>query len=158
MDKKDTCGSIMIANPTTLAPDCSLLEALRTIRACSVRYLPVVDAEQNFVGIFSSLTLLSVLLPQSMNINMGRRPPELKFMRPTVGELTERLGVLADEPILDYIIRDDISVCHPDSSIMAAIHLLNEHHAHVIVTEKDSKRFLGIITINGLLDHITQQA
>lgn len=152
----DTCREIMIAHPTTILPSCTLLEALNIIREKRMRYLPVVDENKRFLGQFSSITCLSLLLPQSMNIHMGKLPPELNFMRTTLEELKEQLGELANNLVINHLMPESQNnICYPESSIMEAIHLLNEHHAHVIVVGKENKEFLGVITISGLLDHIT---
>lgn len=153
----DTCRDIMLTSPIVLRPDQTLLEALNTIHNIGVRYLPVVDEEGNFVGIFSSLTLLRLLLPQALSIGMGKKPVDLNFMRTSVEELRERLASRSTETISRHIIKEDIPTLTPESSIMEAIHLLHAHHAHVIITAApDSRKFVGIVTINGLLNHILQ--
>lgn len=150
----DRCRDIMLTNPVVLRPDQTLLEALRTIHNSGVRYLPVVDEEGNFVGIFSSLSLMRLLLPQTFSINMGKMPVDLNFMRTSLEELRERLGEHAHESISRHIVNEDIPTCTPDSSIMEAIYLLHVHQAHVMVTEPGSRKFVGIVTINALLSHI----
>lgn len=150
----DTCRDIMLTNPVVLRPEQTLLEALHTIHSHGVRYLPVVDDEGNFVGIFTSLELIRLLLPQTFSIKMGKMPVDLNFMRTSVDELRERLGELGHEKISQHVIKEDIPTCTPDSSIMEAIYLLHTHHAHVVVTEAGSRKFAGIVTINGLFNHI----
>lgn len=150
----DKCRDIMLTQPVVLRPEQTLLEALHTIHHRGVRYLPVVDDAGNFVGIFSSLTLMRLLLPQTFSIKMGKMPVDLNFMRTSIEELRERLAAVGHESISQHIIREDIPTCTPDSSIMEAIHLLHAHHAHVIITEPGSRKFVGIVTINGLLDYV----
>lgn len=150
----DKCRDIMLTNPVVLRPDQTLLQALHIIHGRGVRYLPVVDDAGNFVGIFSSLTLMRLLLPQTFSIKMGKMPVDLNFMRTSLEEVRERLGEISHETIGNHVIREDIPTCTPDSSIMEAIHLLHAHHAHVIITEPGSRKFAGIVTINGLLDHV----
>ncbi|MDO4435990.1 MAG: CBS domain-containing protein [Cardiobacteriaceae bacterium] len=152
---KTLCGHIMLKNPATLSPNCTFEEALLALRKNSVRYMPVVNDAGEFVGLFSSLTLLNLLLPQALSINMGKKPVDLNFMRTSMEDLVERLGEIGNNPIQEHLITD-IPTCYEDSSIMEAIHILHDHHNHVIITPKDSKRLLGVITINGLLDHLTQ--
>ena len=149
---KNTCRDIMIANPETLHPDQSLHEALSKIRKSGMRYLPVVDSNGAFLGIFSSVKLLELLLPQSVSINMGRKMVDLNFMKTNVEELQERLDTIGHEPVSQHILTRDIPTCSPDDSIMEAIFILHQHHAHVIVTAENSNQFIGIITINALLD------
>lgn len=154
---KNTCSEVMIRTPVTLKPEATLLEALDTIHGIGVRYLPVVDVNNDFIGIFSSLTLLTTLLPSSISINMGKRMVDLGFMKTNIKELREELVARKDEGIIDHIIKNDITTVNPDSSIMEAIHLLHEKKAHVIVLEPDSRQFVGIVTINSLLDQIKPQ-
>lgn len=153
----DTCRDIMLTNPAVLRPDQTLFEALHTIHNHGVRYLPVVDEEGNFVGIFTSLELLRLLLPQTFSINMGKKPVDLNFMRLSVEELRERLGERGNETISQHIIDKNIPTCTPDSSIMEAIYLLHTHQAHVVVTASGSRQFMGIVTINTLLNHIFEK-
>lgn len=154
---KNTCRDIMIANPKTLAPEQTLDEALKLIHNSGVRYLPVVDSNGDFLGIFSSIKLLERLLPKSISINMGRKVGDLNFMKTNIEELQEQFNHLGHEPVREHMITSDIPTCSPDDSIMEAIYILHQHHAHVIVTEKDSDRFIGIVTINGLLDRLQPQ-
>ncbi|UJF23999.1 CBS domain-containing protein [Suttonella sp. R2A3] len=155
---RSTCRDIMTANPTTLHPDQTLYEALAAVHHSGKRYLSVVDENGYFVGIFSSMNLLRALLPRSISINMGRKMVDLNFMKTNVEELQEMLDKIGHEPVKDHLINRKIPTCSPDDSIMEAIFLLHQHHAHVIVAEEDSQRFLGIISINGLLDHVKPQS
>lgn len=154
---ENTCRDIMIANPKTLAPEQTLHEALNVIHNSGVRYLPVVDHNGDFVGIFSSIKLLERLLPQSISINMGRKMADLNFMKTNIEELQEQFNILGHEPVHQHMITRDIPTCSPDDSIMEAIYILHQHHAHVIVTEENSDRFIGVITINALLDRLQPQ-
>lgn len=154
---RSTCRDIMTENPTTLRPEQTLHEALEAIHNSGKRYLSVVDEYGDFVGIFSSMTLLKRLLPRSVSIDMGRKMVDLNFMKTNIEELQEMLDKIGHEPVKDHLINRKIPTCSPDDSIMEALFLLHQHHAHVIVTEKDSQRFLGIISINGLLDTLKPQ-
>lgn len=148
----NTCRDIMIANPRTLRPDQTLDEALSLIRNSGVRYLPIVADNGDFLGMFSLVHLLQALLPSSIGIKMGRKMTDLNFMKTNIDEFQERLASIADEPVSQYMLTEDIPTCNPDDSIMEAIFILHQYHAHVVVTAADSKRFIGIITINALLD------
>ncbi len=152
--EKTTCAEVMIANPMTLSPTATLADAFELIHNSGVRYLPVVDDQHRFVGVFSSLSVLRMLLPSSLQINMGRQPRDLNFMRQSVEELRERFAEFANDPVTDYLITDEVVLASPDSSITEAIYLITRHHTHVVSCEPESQRFLGIITINGLFDEI----
>lgn len=151
---KTTCANIMIPNPVTLHPDVTLDEAFATLRQVGTRYLPVVDDNHIFIGGFSSMTLIQLLLPQSVSIKAGKNPFELSFMRTTVEELRERLDERRQETIREYILPNKLPICRPDTSIMEALNILYQHHYHAVIVEPETGRFLGVVTINGVLDHI----
>lgn len=152
---KTLCSHIMVKDPVTLQPDCTFRQALFIAQEHNVRYLPVVDDNQRFLGLFSSLTLLNLLLPQAVSINMGKKPVDLNFMRTSIANLQEQLDEIGHQPIFRHLITD-VPTCHADSSIMEAIHILHNHHTHVVITDKATNRFLGIITIKVLVNHLTQ--
>lgn len=148
-----TCADILTPNPILLHPKTTLLEALNTIRHAGVRYLPVVDEHNEFKGIFSSLTLLTLLLPSTMSINMGTPLVDLNFMTTNLEELREQLSHCQHEPVSNHL-TSKLSTLTPQSTIMEAIHLLYDKHAHVVVLQPNSQQFVGIITINTLLSAI----
>lgn len=152
---RDTCASIMIPNPVTLRPDITLAEALATMQRVRSRYLPVVDEKGDYIGGFSSMTVIKLLLPQSVSIKAGKNPFELSFMHTTLEELQERLGERGQEPITEHILLDKLQVCTPDTGLMEVLNLLYQYHYHVVVCEPNSRRFVGVVSISGVLDHIS---
>lgn len=149
-----TCSSIMIAEPTILHPKMTLKEVFPIIRHVGTRFLPVVDDAGDFLGTFSSMTLIKLLLPSSVSIKEGKNPFDLMFMQTTLAELSERLEEIGDLPITEHIFTDDVPTCTPQTSIMEALNLLYHYHYHVVVLAPDSRQFLGVITIKGVLDSI----
>ncbi|SUO97526.1 CBS domain-containing protein [Suttonella ornithocola] len=155
--KLGTVANIMIPSPVKLHPDITLIQAVHTMREVGARYLPVVDDRGNYLGGFSSMTIIRLLLPQSVSIKEGKNPFELNFMNTTIEELRERLGERGHEPITEHILKDKLPVCTPNTSIMEALNILYKYHYHVVITEEGSRRFLGVVTINGVLEHICKQ-
>ena len=98
-----TCRDIMIDHPLTLHPAMTIAEAFEVIHHRGVRYFPVVDDAGDFVGIFSSMSLIELLLPRGITANpaRGKKLPELDFMKTTVEELRSRLRERGQEPITD---------------------------------------------------------
>ena len=37
---------------------------------------------------------------------------------------------------------------------MEALYLIYQYHSHAIIVEAGSRRFCGVVSINGVLDHI----
>ena len=150
---KDTCGSVMGPNPIVLTPETSLGEALHTLRRAELRYLPVVDAGGHLVGVFSSLRLLALLLPQVMSINMGKTPLELNFMRTSLEDLQQRFRELADRPIAEFLIRR-LTYCTPETSLMEVVNLVHKYQARVFITEPETHKLLGVVSTEQLIDQI----
>lgn len=151
-----TCRDIMIDHPLTLHPAMTIAEAFEVIHHRGVRYFPVVDDAGDFVGIFSSMSLIELLLPRGITANpaRGKKLPELDFMKTTVEELRYRLSERGHEPITDYLTTESIPLLHPETSLMEALYLIYQYHSHAIIVEKGGRRFLGVVSINGILDHI----
>lgn len=150
------CTEIMVKNPVVLRPSMKVREVVPLVLKVGTRYLPVVDEDGLFVGIFSSMTLIKHLLPHSVSLKKGKNPFELTFMQSSIGELSERLHMIIDDEIVHHILQDfdKMPVCTPETSMMEALNLLYKHHYHVVVLEKGSRRFLGVITIRGALEAI----
>lgn len=148
------CSSIMIAEPRILHPKMTIKEVFPIIRQVGTRFLPVVDDAGDFVGTFSSMTLIKLLLPSSVSIKEGKNPFDLMFMQTTLDELGERLQEIGDSLITDHIFTDDVPTCTPQTSIMEALNLLYHYHYHVVVLAPNSRQFLGVITVKGVLDCI----
>ena len=53
-----TCRDIMIAHPRILHPAMTIAEAFEATHHSGVRYFPVVDDAGDFIGVFSSMSLI----------------------------------------------------------------------------------------------------
>ena len=156
-----TCRDVMLPHRPTLHPAMTIAGAFAAIHHLNERYFPVVDDAGDFVGIFNSLSLVELLLPRSLTANLGREmnPPELNFMRTTVNELRERLHEHYEEPITDFLMRDGLPLCTPETGLMEALYLLYRlRRSHGVVLAKGSHRYLGLVSINSVLDSIVKGA
>lgn len=151
---QDTCASVMIPNPQILRSDITLGEAVAKLREVGSRYLPVLDSNDNFIGGFSTMKVIELLLPQSVSIKAGKNPFELSFMRTTLEELQERLAERSQEPIAEFILKDKLQICTPETSLMEVLNLLYKFHYHVVVCAPNSRKFLGVVSVAGVLAHI----
>ncbi len=151
-----TCADLMLTNCVTLPPRTSLGEAVQIIHNSGIRYLPVVDEQGNFVGIFSSLAVLRQLLPTSSQVCMGIQPNDYNFMRTSAPDLQDRFRQFSQVPVTEYLERNYIR-CEPNHSLMATIFQITTHHTHAVVCERNTDRFLGIITINRIFDTLLER-
>ncbi|MBP3194544.1 MAG: CBS domain-containing protein [Cardiobacteriaceae bacterium] len=152
----NSCTSIMLSDPITLKPTLTIKETLEIVRNSPSRYMPVVDENGDYLGVFSSMTLIRLLLPESVSIKGGKNKFELDFMDTSLPELKEKVAQFADKQIKEYIITDEVPTCTPKTSVMEALNLLYKHRYHTIVLEENSRKFLGIVSIKGTFKKILE--
>ncbi len=150
-----TCADLMLTNCVTLTPETSLAQAVQIIHNSGIRYLPVVDNQGNFVGIFSSLAVLRQLLPTSSQVCMGIQPNDYNFMRTSVSDLQDRFRQFSQFPVTEYLEKNYIR-CEPNHSLMSTIFQIAVHHTHAVVCKENTDIFLGIITINRIFDTLLE--
>ena len=84
---------IMTADPVTITPDLTASDALKKMYHAHYRSMPVVDAEDHFVGLFSIYRLIELLLPRAALARQGSLD-NLSFVHENVDELVERAGTI----------------------------------------------------------------
>lgn len=149
-----SCTEVMLKDPILLRPDTTIKEIFPIIRKIGKRYLPVVDENNNYIGVFSSLILISMLLPKSVQVQFGKSNLDLSFMTTNLQELKEKLKEHANDKIKDHISINAVPTCTPRTTILQAINLLYRHQNHVVVLEENSKQFVGVITVKSIYKHI----
>lgn len=154
-----TCRDVMLPHRPTLHPAMTIAGAFSAIHSRNERYFPVIGDAGNFVGVFNSMSLVELLLPRGLTANIGKdtSPPDLNFMTTTIAELRMRLHEQSDKPITDFLVTEGVPLCTPDTSLMEALYLLYRlRRGHGVVLEKGSRRYLGLISINSVLDSIVK--
>lgn len=150
------CQDIMITEVITITPTHTFKQGLDLLRKYNLRYLPVIDENGDFAGLFSILTVISLLIPQSIQIDIGIKNNDLSFMTTNMTELKEKIAQLNPTPISDYLNHQDMPVCNPQSSIMEAMLMLHKCQGNVVITAPDSRKFLGLVTKKSLIDQLTK--
>ncbi len=91
-----TCGSIMTQNLITVMPDVPVAQIARVFRRHSVKSLPVVDANENFVGLILQSDLIDSLVRGGGLMFRPRRQGKLRakhMMQQPVGSVPHDLPV-----------------------------------------------------------------
>lgn len=151
---QESCMDVLLESPIILNFHDTLHHATEALLKAHVRFLPVIDDTGKFQGIFSSLSIIKLLLPQAVRINMGKELVDLNFMKNTLTEFKERYDRISEEPLAHYITRDEKIICSPNSSIMEVLLILYKSQAHAIVVEPETQKFIGVITIRSVIDKI----
>ena len=156
-----TCRDVMIPTERqkTIHADDTVAKALEIMRESRARFLPVVDENGGYVGVFTAPTLIKMILPKAALIGMSSesaRVPisSLSFMDLTKEDFQDRISQLNKERVGDNISNAaNIPVTAPDTPVMEGIFLIHKFKRHVILVEPDTNRFVGTVSANSLMDH-----
>ena len=157
-----TCKDVMVppAQQNTIHPDESVATAFQIIKKSRARFLPVVDENGKYVGVFTAPTLLKLILPRAATIGMtseATRVPidHLGFMSLTKADFDAQVERLRDEKVSDNLSNPaNIPIAEPDTPVMEGIFLAWKYKRHVILVETETNRFVGTLSSNSLLDHV----
>ncbi len=155
-----TCRQLMLKEQETLLPTDTVSKAFYLMRKQGMRYLPVVSKTGEYVGVFTSPTLIKLMLPQAMTIHIGGKDSSkglnnLNFLNMEEEVFCEALAEVKDEPVKNHLSDPkNIPVIAPDSPIMESVLLLHKYKRHVILVEPETNQFVGVISINAILKKI----
>lgn len=162
MGKGLTCRDVRVhwAEQETILPDQTVALAFDKIRRSKARFLPVVDENGKYIGVFTAPTLMKLLLPKAATIAMGRETGRgqignLSFMSLSREDFDAQLEQLKTEIVSDNLSDPaNIPVVPPNTPIMEGIYLIYKYKRHVILVEPDTGIFKGTVSPNSLLDRV----
>lgn len=137
------CGSIMRPMKQSLHQDEPTQTAIQFMLKNHMGLVPVVDAEERFVGLMSGDRLMHFLLPKQLT--MVRGLDRMSFLRESKEELNERLGEIAILQIRE-VMDTRAQVVHPDTPLIEAQKILAGTQFVVPVVERESGKLLGAIS------------
>lgn len=153
-----TCKDVMGTGQVVLHPTDTVSKAFKLMRQKGIRFLPVVEEDGAYVGVFTSPTLIKLLLPRAMTIELGgakkssKSLSNLGFYNVDEEVFHESLAEEKDEPVMNHLSDpDNIPIVTPDTSVMEGVLLLHKYKRHVIVVEPETNRFIGVVSINSML-------
>lgn len=121
---------VMTPDPVAAHPDWPVRQALRVMFAHDLKALPVVDAQQQVLGVF---TASDVLAPLSLT---RRLTPE---------ELTRHLGDLAQRPVAEFMSRPPI-LARADEPLGYAVQRMVQHGLKRLPVVDDRDRLVGVLS------------
>ncbi len=144
-----TCGSVMWPEPTVLAAETTVLEALQKILEVRVRSLPVVDEGGQVIGVFGVHRLLTLVMPKVVSLEHGLW--NTAFLKDAISDLRRRLGKVGGERVADHM-RTRFEVVHPNSPLTHTVALLHQGHDSIPVVDEESGKLVGVLTYWHVLD------
>jgi len=151
-----TVKNIMSQDLVKLRPSDRVCDALMVMHREHVRNLPVVDDDDQFVGLFGIRPLVKILLPEAGKIKMGLK--DLSFMPDEVDELHERLEKIAQKPVSELLEKKKkLTFCKPSTSFPEVLELLDQSadsSLPVIVVKGKHKKLVGMVSSWDVLEKI----
>jgi CBS-domain-containing membrane protein len=151
-----TAKSIMSFRLIKLSPTDRVCDALRIMHTHQIRNLPVVDDDDQFIGLFGIRRMITLLLPKAAQIDFGLK--DLNFMPDEEEALYERLGEIGEKPVTDFLEKKkNLLFVKPSTAFPEVLELLQENHdtsLPVIVVKGKKKKLVGMISAWDVLDKL----
>ena len=148
------CTDVTVENALTLKPENTVQEAMVIFKENNIRSIPVVDDQEVFFGVFGLRHVLKKLLPASVQMEDGLE--NLDFVREATPGITKRLQKLYAEQIGENI-ENDIASVEPDTSMWEMTRVMATQGSPVAIVEAETKKFVGLVTRQTLLDHLDSE-
>ncbi len=145
-----------------LRPDDTVSKAFQLMRKKGMRFLPVVEENGQYVGVFTSPTLIRLMLPRAVTLGLGSKNSNqvigLNFYNLDKDSFTESLQEVKNDLVKNHLSDPkNIPVTAPNTPIMEGILLLHKYKRHVILVDPDSNQFVGVLSINAALRNIFEE-
>lgn len=151
-----TVQSIMTRDLRTIGPSCTVKDGLKMMHEWHVRTLAVVDADEQFVGLFGMRQLVHLLLPKAAQIEFGLT--DLSFMPDDMGEFYHRLQVVGKKPVAEFLEkRKDLLLCDPATPLPEVLELLHQSFntsLPVLVVEGENNKLVGMVSAWDVLEKL----
>ncbi|MES9873965.1 MAG: CBS domain-containing protein [Candidatus Sedimenticola sp. 6PFRAG7] len=136
----------MSSDPITLSADTPVSEALRLMCNHRIHNIPIMDGDGHFIGLFGLRNLLQALLPKAATLSPSLS--NLDFLADNLQEVVQCLEHVIDQPVRDYVEKENVTVCRSDAPIMEVIRELYEAPSSlpVVLVEGDDMKLVGMIS------------
>lgn len=141
-----------------LMPTDKASDAFRLMHSRQIRNLPVVGADNQFIGLFGIRRLIHLMLPKAAQVEFGLH--DLSFMPDELGELHKRLIDIGRTPVVELMEPfKDLVFCAPSTPFPEVLELLDKSadtSLPIIVVDGDSnsKKLVGMVSAWDVLDRI----
>lgn len=146
--------AIMLKNPRTIGAGESVPAAVRLMKEHGMRNLPVVDGEGKFLGVFTTVHLIELLLPRAATMEGGLN--DLTFVHDTLDDVRQRWNEVQDHRVGDFIETEDIPVATAETSLIEVLLLIFQNRTHITIVDEDTDKVVGVVTFSKVIDALLE--
>lgn len=140
------CKEAMTNEMLVATPGQKVSEAVALMDSHGIRTMPVVDAQNNLVGMFGFDPLLRALLPTSLSIGEhDGLDLRLDYVLHSASGVAQRLEGLMDRTVAD-VMSNDLYTAHPETPLWEGVRLLVKYGSPLPIVRENSMFLLGIMT------------
>jgi CBS domain-containing protein len=144
-------AEIMNRAPVSVRSDSTFGSAFQTLLESRVTTIPVVDAEGVYKGIFDLRDIWDILLPKAAQLSR-KSIEDLSFVSSSIDKMKDQIGEAASLPIAQFLTSEDLPALHPESPVIQAVLLFDEHGETLAVVDRQTRKLVGTIAAWELLD------
>lgn len=142
--KEVTIADIMISEPVSITQKAKLSELIDTLNNHRISHVPVVDEDNNYIGVVNVLHLLKVGMPDYLmmldNLSFLRSYEPLEKLLQEQGEIT-----------VGEIMKNGVFHLSPDTSIPEAVFEMIQKKSRFFSVVDDSGKLVGVVTAMDIL-------
>lgn len=135
----------------SIQKDTLVSEGLKVLQEHRVRKLVVLDGER-FVGFFSLKGIIRHLLPKALTLQ--EEIPDMEFIHGDEADVIERLGALGEKILSDVVTEPPVFVTN-ETDLTETLRHLYVHDSPLPVVDKLSRKFLGLVTAQSMLEYLS---
>ena len=142
---------IMNRAPVSVRSDSTFGSAFQMLLESRVTTIPVVDAEGVYKGIFDLKDIWDILLPKAAQLSR-KSIEDLSFVSSSIDKMKDQIAEAASLPIAQFLTSEDLPALHPESPVIQAVLLFDEHGETLAVVDRQTRKLVGTIAAWQLLD------
>lgn len=143
----------LIENPITLTPHMAIQDVLKIFEDHHIRMAPVLDDQNNLVGVFGFHHLMQDLLPMAAQIEDGLE--DLDFVIGGAPAAAKRIRKLGPKPVSEHMDRDiEKLLLNPDTPLLEVIRCITRYGSPLPVVEDGGRKFVGLVSEQSCLHRL----
>lgn len=138
-----TASDVMNLELTVVRSTDTIDKAVQLICDNRYRNVPIVDAEDHYLGVISIHSILTQILPKAALMMRGLNG--ISFMQETIENLGRRLDSVRHEPVTVALCKDS-RIVTPDTPLLQTLLVLYRSRQSVAVVDPDTGKLLGMVS------------